>query len=175
MITQQNIQLELDKYYEEVQRLKEVADSFEMMEADSVTNALNLAFQAKSLHKRIEDKRKQIIEPARSFVTKINFEAAKFTEVLDSVVETFINKIDEWKSISDLVLFREEPEYKTDQYTLCERKDFEIVVEDISKIPVEYLKVDEAKLKLLAKSGVRDIPGIRIERTSKSYLKSDVG
>lgn len=174
MLTKKSIELELEKYHFHVLELKMVAEDCTLTTPQTVQDALNLAFQARSIQKRLDEKRKEIIDPARSFVAKVNLETSKFIDILSTITESLVQKIDTWKKDMSMFPIDGEPSYKTAHYTLCEKKDFEIVIEDISKIPIEFMQPNEQLIKSAAKAGMREIPGVRIERVSKSYLKSNV-
>lgn len=51
--------------------------------------------------------------------------------------------------------------------------DFEVV--DISKIPDEYMIVDEKKMRRVVKAGTRNIPGVRIFERTISAISQDSG
>lgn len=168
----QNIESQLSLYHDEISKLKEIADRYETFDSKSVTNALSFAFQAKSLHKRIEDKRKEIIEPARDFISKINSEAKKFTETLEHIETALIEKVDSWKECAEFFPFDVVVDYSGDQFTSYEKEYFVVEVQDISRVPLEFLQVNEKLIEKMAQSGVRSIPGVSIQKRSKTILKT---
>ena len=50
-------------------------------------------------------------------------------------------------------------------------KKWQHEVEDETKVPVEYMSVDEKKLKQAVKDGIRDIPGVRIFEKSSITIR----
>jgi hypothetical protein len=51
---------------------------------------------------------------------------------------------------------------RTSEGSASQRKEWTFEIEDESKVPREYLMVDERKLRQAVKGGVREIPGVKI-------------
>lgn len=49
---------------------------------------------------------------------------------------------------------------------------WEVIVEDITKVPAEYLIVDKTKIIAAARGGVREIPGIALKQVQKIAIRS---
>lgn len=70
------------------------------------------------------------------------------------------------------VVVQEPEKIKTDSGTATGKLEWTHELEDITKVPAEYLLLDEKKIKHLVKAGIREIPGIKIFQQEKINYRS---
>lgn len=76
--------------------------------------------------------------------------------------ETAVRKMEE--------LGEEKKSVSTDNAQIQRRKVKEVVIVDTTKIPQEYWKIDEVKIRKVALSGI-EIPGVEVKETSQIAIK----
>lgn len=163
---------QIERYLDEVLLLEQKAEGMMLNHAHDVEKALGFAFEAKALCKAIEEKKKDIIAPAKSFISSITKMSSGFTSKLESIEDTLLTKVDDWKEYKEFLPWDQDAEMKTESYIAYERETISLEVEDINLVPKEYLKIDEDAIKKLVKAGVVSIPGVRVERKSKTYIRA---
>jgi hypothetical protein len=157
---------QIAQYKEGVRQVVEHVKEIEIETKEDAENALDIAVEAINLNEKIEEKRKEIIEPSRQFQNEINRLAKEFTTNLEEVKTTVIDGIEEWKLRSPQV-----GELGTPKASTYEGVEFSYEVLDIASIPREFLKVDEGMIKLAMKQGMRKIPGLEICKKTKTMLR----
>jgi hypothetical protein len=133
---------------------------------EQVDMALNMAVEAINLNENIEATRKAIIEPTRKFQSEVNLLAKDFTEKLGDMKTTIVSTIEDWKTRNEEV-----GEIGTSKVAVIESSEFEYEVEDYDSVPRQFLTVDEDRIKLAMKKGMRTIPGIKINTKKKLTLR----
>lgn len=188
------IQKQIEQHALKVEKLISYAMDYQVVSNWSAEEAISIAGEAKSLYKRIEDTRKEITEPYRKFINKVNDTAKVFTEKLKSVEEIIKSKVDAWKRVQEQKNKEEEEAAKAlaesagldvlpfvektpkhvrgDGAMSYEMTQWKFDIEDVNLIPREYLMVDEVKVKTLIKAGIREIPGLKIYSEQKTVIKS---
>jgi hypothetical protein len=185
---------QLQVYDGKINQILTYAKNYEVVSNWSAEEAITLGGEAKALAKSIDNARKTITDPARRFVNKINDTARIFTDKLEQVEEIIKRKVATWKkaeaeklaieaeSAKDLMasldldiepFVEKAPKYvRGDGAMSYEQTVWKFDVEDLSITPREYLTIDEAKVKAAVKSGVREIPGLKIYSEQKTIIKS---
>lgn len=188
------IRTEIEKYAFRVERMVDFAHSYDVCSKLAAEEALSYAVEAKTLFKKLETLRKEITEPARKFVNRVNDTAKIFTEKLEKVEEIIKQKIDIWKHKQE-----EENQHKKEEaelfakamdlsviphvddsskvirgegVTSYEKTEWKFHVEDLCKVPMHFLKIDEEQIKLALRNGVREIPGLKIYSEQKTVIRS---
>lgn len=157
-----------------------------------------VAGDAKDLADKLDETRKKIIKEPDTTVRKINAFVKKYRDKLtnprgkNGAYELAMAKLGEFhmeqkkkllkaqakinkdleKSQIDLPIAL--PENKTIESAGGKthfRKEWTYEVRDISKVPSNYLLVDDAKIKATIKAGIRDVPGLHIYETSKPQYR----
>lgn len=143
--------------------LLEKGYNHKIVSRDDAKNALQMSLQARKLKNTLEKSRKEIIKPHLDYQRDINKLAKEYLQKLDDI-ETHLKKsVKDW--IETASLFEDEKYLDTmitEDGTMTMKKEWSFEIEDISKIPREYLKVDETAIKKAIKSGVRTLSGVKI-------------
>lgn len=160
------VKYQIEKYKERVEEVVTYVKSLEIESKDDAKKALDIACDAINLHERIEDTRKEIIQPSATFASEINKLAKDFTKDLENVKEVVANKVDGWKEEAG-----EEGSIETDKVLAIELTDYQFDVKDLMMVPPEYLTIDEARIKLAMKKGVRVIPGLELRKSKKLSIR----
>lgn len=185
---------EIQKHALIVETMVHAARDYSVCSKWSAEEAVTMASQAKSLHKRIEESRKEAIEPHRKFIASLNDTAKVFTEKLEQVDGILKGKIGAWKLEQQRAQEAAEREAKelakaTNSVVLppvhepvdklrgdgalsYEKIVWEYSVEDLSIVPRDFLRLDEDKVKAMVNAGVRDIPGLKVYQTKKTIIRS---
>lgn len=186
----------IEAYAFQVEKLVDVANSYCVSSIWSAQEAQDFAVDARQLLKKIEQAKKDITEPARRFTTKVNNTAKIFTERLEETISILTKKVNRWKEAKEKerALIEEEDLLLSEALNLdmaqvstyqaplktigsdnsvsYERTNWKFETQDLSKVPREFLKVDEEKVKLSIKSGTRDIAGLKIYSEQQTIIKS---
>lgn len=175
-----------------VERMLEEAKNAVVLDLKDAEMAQTHAIQARDLSKRMENARKEIIDPYRKFTNSVNDTTKNLTQKLKQSEEIYAHKIDTWK-IQERESQREQrraaeklqealdlevlPYYAEDitriksaGATSREQTTWHFEVVDQMAIPKELLAIDEEKVKAMLKAGIREIAGLRIYSTTKTVL-----
>lgn len=193
-IPEKDVRNQLEKHAFRIERMVDFADTYDIKSQADAEEALSFAAEAKSLFKKIEGLRKEITDPARKFINKVNDSAKVFTEKLDKVEEILKRKIDVWKKKKeeeqkkaqveaeafakamelDVVPYVDEAPttIRAEGAMSYEKIDWKFSVEDLSKVPMHLLMVDEDKVKQMLRGGIRDIPGLKIFSETKTVIRT---
>lgn len=147
---------------------------------------------ARHIKKVVEDYRKNLTEPLRKEMTRINDQARELSYPLDQIINITNAKANGYTRMLEEIKRKEDealrqaaaifdaadelyiPEMaqvrgkETVMVTKVEKK-FRLV--DISQVPTKYLLVDEAAVKRDLKLGISDISGLEIYETTTSNLR----
>jgi hypothetical protein len=186
-----DVREQLREYDEKVEHALELADSIFVVDKQSAEEAMNFASEARKLQKRLESKRLEITGPSRTFTSEVNALAKSYTARLEEVVDIIQHKIILWKEDTRIKhldcasIYCEElsmsfdvdtaPDLTTIQSSGCtayERGVWKYEVMDYRSVPIDYLEVNDSSIKLAMRNGVRNIPGLRIYRETKTSLRS---
>lgn len=110
--------------------------------------------------KRLKDQKKEALQPATEFKKSIEDEFEKHEIWLDSLEHVALSKI--WEYCDNIAF--DEP-VRVDNGYMKKEKVWSWEVENIDKVPVEFLKIDYAEVEKQIKMGIRNIPGINIHQT----------
>ncbi len=197
-IEDQNKELTLIRSIESFQREASTACAhakvFQVSSPEAAKEAVRISGLVKQLSKNIDAARKAVTDPYRKFINKINDIARGMTDSLDEVESLLNAKIGAWKKQETANLVTENEAtaalmaslgVEVDVYkqeapktiraegaTSYEKLDWAHEIVDESLIPREYLMVDERKIKISIKAGVRQIPGIKITQESKTMIRT---
>lgn len=193
-IPQNDVRNQLEKHAFKIERMVEYANTYEIQNQADAEEALSFAVEAKNLFKKIDALRKEITDPARKFINKVNDSAKVFTEKLDKVEEILKAKLDAWKRKKeeeqrkaqaeaeifakamelDVVPYVDEAPktIRTEGAMSYEKVVWKFDVEDLSKLPMDLLKADEEKIKALLRAGIRTIPGLRIYSETQTVFRT---
>lgn len=184
----------LEMYEGKIDKIIEHATKLTVVSNWSAEEAISFGGEAKQLAKSIDAARKAITDPARKFVNKMNDVAKVFTEKLEQVETIIKMKVSSWKRAQAEKVAIEEENAKALSESLgievaayvveapknirgdgamsYEQTVWRYEIEDESLIPREYLCIDDTKVKGVVKSGIRNIPGLKIFSEQKTIIKS---
>lgn len=152
---QQNEQ-ELVHYKNMVDEIVALGMSLRIDDNMSAERALNIVSYARDLVDKIEHTKKLITEQARTFVGKMNVLSKRFCDQLELLEDSITVKLEDFAGEYDIARISSE------KASCREKYEFSWDLEDISQVPLEYLMVDEKKIKMAMKFGMKNIPGINI-------------
>jgi hypothetical protein len=192
-----NFQAELAKYKREIDTYAAHAKTLVIESEETDREAVSLGGEMRKLYNRIEEVRKKIVKPAQDFVKKVNLLASGYTDVLDESTRLLASKSGAYKAAliarqeaqlaeeaaimealgltqSAPVLVDEiEDKTKTEHGSTYQRTSWKIEVADISKVPPQYLMVNEPAIKAALKAGVAEIPGIKATEIRTTHLRAN--
>jgi len=156
----------------DIEPLVSKAENYKILGEEEAKQALSMSLQARKLKKALETERQKIIKPHLNFQRVINALAKKYTEKLESIENNLQEKLDVWLeaqapfnvSFANLIL-------EVEDGTLNQKNEWVFEIENFEKIPLEYLTINEKKIKEAVKLGVRTISGIRIFEKQKTTMK----
>lgn len=174
-----DIKLQIEKFRSSVEEVLLYTKKLEVTNKHEAKVSLNYIARARTLSEQINKTKLSMTKSHRDYVARINNLAKEFLEPLEKVENMILDKIDTWKiefdeTISDLegetfdnqldimMSFETTDKLKSDEATAYECSEYSYVIEEIMKVPYEYLTVDKNKFDLAVKSGIRNIPGLNI-------------
>jgi len=144
---------------------------------DTAREALSIALSARKMNKDISKLRKEITAPALRFQKKAIQIEKELTDKLTTLESDLLEKIGRYqtnreKTLEDAGIIDEDfNNLKTELGSSSIKSYYEFKIEDIEKIPLKYLKLDEKKLKEDIKNGIRNVPGINIFEVKKRQYR----
>ena len=155
-----------------IEPLISLSESHDIRSKSDASQALSMGMQARKIRKRLEVKRLKVVRPYVLFQREVNSIVKGYSEKLQRIEDNLKLKLDTWLKVqstfepnfSDLMI-------EVQDGTISTVIEYEFTLEDIKKIPISYLMIDEKKVKEAIKMGVRDIPGIKIFETKKTKMR----
>ena len=159
----------------------------------SAEEAMNMIAKVKGYAKKIDAIRKRINEPYRKMLTYNNEKCRPFLERLERIESILISKIECWKIkdmreqedmqkeaelLRDALQLEVTPFVKTEAQLRSstalayEKTTMKFEVECLASVPLNYLMIDEEKVKAALKAGIREIPGLKIYEDKKTIVRS---
>ncbi len=185
------IKMELESYKNEVDSILEYTKTLEVNNKKEAQKAIDSIAKAKTLRDNINRKKLEITKDSRDFQKKINGIANSFLEPLFLVEEMIMQKVSNWREIEETSQKAEEanlaqleefglsPVYtfedlsvvRSDCGTVRVTEGYSFALQDKNLVPLEYLQLDEKRINLAIKNGIRCIPGIKIEKVTKTSMR----
>ena len=138
------------------------AEGYSITSQAEAEQALSMSMQSRKLKKSLESSRKGIIQPHVDFQRAINKIVKDYTTKLEEIEDNLKQKLESWieskeesNSVSEISLVVEDG-------TLKQTSVWTYELDDLSKVPREYLMLDDKKVKDKIKKGIREIEGIKI-------------
>jgi hypothetical protein len=144
---------------------------------DNVLKVLNpkvTAWQQEQERIRLEEERKAREEAAR-LAKEAEEEARKLQAAADAEAAATGQesvKVDA-PVVAPPVVPKADAVTRTDAGAAHVRKTWAFEIEDPTKVPAEYLMVDERKVREAVKQGIREIPGVRIYEDAKTVIRTN--
>jgi hypothetical protein len=149
----------------------ENAYNLPMITEDDARHALVVALQCRKLSNTLEEKRVEDVKPHLEQQRVIN-QAVKWVKTrLNDIEQHLQDKIEKWIKLEEDNPFYNFHKLEVDEGTLSKKTEAVHEVEDLSKIPLEYLCVNEDAVKKAIKSGVRTIPGMIIYYVESTAIR----
>ncbi len=194
IISQNEIEKTLESFEFAIEQTLECALEYNVCSQWAAEEAINLVAKVKSYSKKIDEVRKRINEPYKKMINYNNDKAKPFTDRLERIEYILKGKIDSWKRKFEEEQKQKEEEAKLFQAAVSleanpfmavstdrlkssdalayERSEWKFQVESLSEVPLQYLMVNEEKVKALLKAGMREIPGLKIYEEKKTIIRS---
>lgn len=149
-----------------------VSENHKITCEEDARQALSMSMQARRLRKALEGSRRKIVRPHLYFQKAINTVVKDYTSKLQEIEDSLKGKLDSWLELqstfepnfSDMMLEVQDGKITT-------KVELDFCVEDFDKIPSSYLMLDEKKVKLAIRAGLRNIPGIRIFEKKQTTMR----
>ena len=184
----------LDQHIDQIEKIKHDVIEYDVCSKWAAEELLTEAVKAKKLHKKFETLRKEILEPARKYQAKVNDIFKMFTEKLEEIEAIVKAKIESWEKKQeaerkkqeeeavllaaamnlDIVPYVEKSDGKisSSDATSYKKKDWKFKVTDMKQVPLEFLMVDEEKVEIALRNGIREIPGLEVFTVEKTIIRA---
>jgi hypothetical protein len=188
------LQVELTKYNADVIHALEHARKVSIDSDDDATSNVEFAGEMRKMSKKIEATKKEITEPARQFTAKVNALASGYTDKLDEAIDLISSKVGSFNRVkverqmhelelqaiveaaagvkTDFAIMPVKENTKTALASTYQTSKWDIEIEDFSKIPVEFLMLNEALVKAAIKMGRDTIPGLKIVERKVTRIRT---
>jgi len=146
---------------------------FKIIDRSSAKECLTLSLQARKIRKELDKRRLEIIKPYFEFQKSINAFSKNLKEQLEKIENDLKEKLVAYveKSKEKGLEFLLNKSIKVDDGKFSTKKEWLFKLENVDKIPREFLCVDKIKIKKAIDQGVRNIPGIYIYETDKFSIR----
>lgn len=154
------------KYDDFVLQALDQADRCLIKDQEDLSKAFDLLKLIKVKIKRSDDERKELVAGFNDGLKKINGKYKEnITSHLEKAKDLIEKKLEQYLNSETEIITKSFNEFGTT--TIKEKYDFDVT--DITKIPLEYLKIDDKKIKKTINdikfiNGSRQIPGIEIKK-----------
>lgn len=142
-----------------------------VIDEPSAKQALSMALQARKLSNTLEASRKQITKPLLDYQRDINRLATNLDQCFEIIQNGIKGKIIDWMDTVKDDPFLSVDSLSVEDGTIYTKERFEIEIVDSEMIPREYMSVDTLKIKAAAEKGIRNIPGVKIEKITETQLR----
>jgi len=160
-----------------VDELVEMATNFVVETDKEAQKGLSMALQARDLNKTIETTRKALVRPHIDFQKSLKTFADAFRMKLQEIEESLQKKVEDYqqKRKEDLKEHGiDDASFDTlsvEEGSSTTKTTWEFKLDDIEKVPMQYLQLNEKLVKEAIKLGHREIPGIEIFEVKKKRYK----
>lgn len=159
MANEMTIDPKVDK---SIKSVVKYANDAAIMNVDDMVAASEKVRNLYDLKNQIEAQRTEFTKPLNESLKKINLFFKKFTQPLDEADRVLREKLKACKN----TLQGEQNQFGLIHFVTVPV----ITVDDIKKVPTEYLMVDERKVQAAIKSGVTNIKGLTISEDKRVSL-----
>ena len=152
--------------------LEEAATLADIVDEHSAKQALSMALQARKIKNQAKETKETILRPVLDYQKAVNKLVNDLNDKLESIEKRLEKKIVDWmKKEDEENIFYDCVDLQVEDGTIAKKIvwDFEII--DDQKIPLEYLEPDEFEIKEAIKSGIRNIPGIKIFQKDQYQMR----
>lgn len=142
----------------------DASSDFEIVDRESANQALSMSLQARKMRQNLDKTRADIVRPHYDFQKAVNKLAKSFEQKLQEIEHNLSGKIKQWMKDNrgDNLLDLMAQNMKVEDGSLTKKMKWIFEIEDESQIPKEFLSIDEKKIQMAIKGGIRNIPGVKI-------------
>ena len=137
---------------------------YEVKDRESAQQCLSMSLQARKMRQALDKTRAEIVRPHFDFQRAVNKLSRSFENTLEEIEKLLTFKINKWleknKEAEPAEIINHGMKVEDGSLSKKQTWHFEIEKEDI--VPREFLSIDEKKIQLAIKNGVRNIEGVRI-------------
>ena len=174
-------------------QLRDFVAQLNVVDEISYKKVTSLYRQAREWKKCLEAKRKELVEPFRTEVARINDKAKELSEPLDNVINLANAKVNAYQRLLEdakrleeeklreaASLFDAEDEVfvapldkviRGDGAMAITKTEKRFKVTDLSKVPLKYLTINEKIVEQDMKLGINEIPGLEIWEETSTQLR----
>lgn len=145
-------------------QMNAIAHALYVDDEDSAKTALSMSLQARKLRQQLDESRKEIVKPHFDYQKAINKIVKDMEAKLEQIEHGLKEKIEGWNQDRKDLPFGNltSLEIKVEDGQLFTQKRWEFDIQDSTLIPVEYMSIDEKKIKEAVANGIRNIPGVQV-------------
>lgn len=191
LIQLDTIRGEIESFRDDLNEVLEYTKNLNITSIYDAKTAINCVARARKIQEDIEAKKKELSFEAKNYLSKVNSLAKEFLEPLSLVEDMIEQKLSDWK-----IEYRKQLEIERLTWKEFEALGLELVpiipdntdiesdlarsydqishtfeLQDANLVPREYLTIDEKKVNLALKNGIRAIPGITIIEQRKTVIR----
>jgi hypothetical protein len=133
------------EYSEKIEVMKAQAEAHVVENDESNVKAVTMAGEAKRLSKKIEEKRKQIIDEPNTFVKSVNGFCKTFMEPLQSIEKVLKQKVGQYQYKQELARKEAEKKAEAERLKLQAKLDKEAKKKGVEPVQVAPLVLPEEK------------------------------
>lgn len=181
------------KHGVKVELMCRTVNDLEITDMESCKSALNISTDVKDLLDEIEQAKKRLIGPHKQFINVINETVKEMCDKLEIAGELIINRLEEYQKVLEtqeemlqklnidsfetldmaveLIATNGRQMPSTAKTIVTHKTEHDFKVSNKAIVPLEYLQVDEAKVKQAIKMGITHIPGITVTENKKLVLR----
>jgi phosphomannomutase len=145
-------------------QMNAIAHSLYVSDEDSAKTALSMSLQARKLRQQLDESRKEIVKPHFDYQKAINKIVKDLEGKLEQIEQGLKEKIEGWNQERKDLPFGNitSLEIKVEDGLLYTQKKWDYSIDNSALVPVEYMSIDEKKIKEAVANGIRNIPGVQI-------------
>lgn len=161
--------------WEKIEEFKKKASGFEVVTIEECEQALAMSLQSRKLSKSIEKKRKEITKPALELQRGIKAISDSFISELKNIESSLAEKVEAFNTSRE----KKSEEIGVDLSLVTNSSEglsytqsyWEFSVEDIEKVPIEFLEINNKAIKQALSDGERKISGLKIFKVEKTRYR----
>jgi len=176
-----------------INQLVSYARSFLCTTQEQYNSIKSLYSKARDWRNQIEKRRKELCEPSRKEISRINDQARIYTDALDTVIEIATAKSVSYEKSQEEARKAEESRLlkaaaildipleevyvpkavapKEGEAALATKTVYQYQVLDLKKVPLRYLQINDEAVKADIKLGYREIEGLEIYSEKVQYMR----
>ena len=176
-----------------IEEMAQIAASMVVTNPATYDTITQLYRKARDWKKALEDKRKELVAPARAEMTRINDKAKTLSDPLDAVIDLanakangYMRHLEAAKRIEDakireaaslfdaadeIYIVPMEKSIRGNGAVTVSKTEKKFKLIDLSKVPLKYLMLDEAAIKKDLQLGISSIEGLEVYEETTTQLR----